>query len=246
MVQDRGYEKAAPFYDLFDNKDNIAFFSHYATKAGEILDIGAGTGRIAVPLAERGACVIAVEPSPAMRTQFRKKLDAHPELQDRVTLIAGTAASFRLDRSVPAAFLSGGFDHFLDPAERLSSLENIGRHLQVGGPFVFDVFLGLMKDSPLTSAGEVKTEDQIIRRFVGSKILPDRRIEVTLVFETYQNGALRDCIKQRSWSGITDRNEIHRLLTQTGFVVKQEYSDYQFTPYQEGDPLLIIETSPEG
>ena len=246
MIEDRGYEKAAPFYDLFDNKDNIDFFSHYATRAGEILDIGAGTGRIAIPLAERGARVIAVEPSPAMRAQFRKKLDTHPELQEYVTLIAGTAASFMLDRSVPAAFLSGGFDHFLDPAERLASLENIGCHLQIGGILVFDVFIGLMRDNPLIPAGEVKTEDQIIRRLVGSKTLPDRRIEVTLVFETYQKEALQDRIEQRSWSGITDRDEIHRLLTQTGFVVKQEYSDYQFTPYQEGDPLLIIEASSEG
>jgi SAM-dependent methyltransferase len=241
MVQDRGYEKAAPFYDLFDNKDNIDFFSHYATRAEEILDIGAGTGRIAIPLAERGARVIAVEPSPAMRAQFREKLDTHPELQEYVTLIAGTAASFTLDRSVPAAFLSGGFDHFLDPAERLASLENIGCHLQVGGILVFDVFIGLMRDNPLTPTGEVKIDDQIIRRFVGSKILPDRRIEVTLVFETYQKGALQDRIEQRSWSGITDRTEVHRLLSQSGFVVTREFSDYQFTPFKTGDPSLIVE-----
>ena len=241
MAQDRGYEKVAHLYDLFDNKDNIEFFSYYATRAGEFLDIGAGTGRIAIPLAQRGARVIAVEPSPAMRTQFRKKLDALHELQDRVTLIAGTAASFRLDRPVPAAFLSGGFDHFLDPAERLASLENIGRHLQVGGVLVFDVFLGLMKDSPLAPADEVKTENQTIRRFVGSKILPDRRIEVTLVFETYQNEALRERIEQRSWADITDRTEVHRLLAQASFVVTHEFSDYQFTPFKTGAPLLIVE-----
>jgi SAM-dependent methyltransferase len=244
-MKDRGYEKSAHLYDLFDNKDNIDFFSRYAKRAGEILDVGAGTGRIAIPLAKHGVRVIAVEPSAAMRNQFQKKLDAHPELRDCVALIVGTAASFKLARSLPAAFLSGGFDHFLDPVERLASLENIGHHLQIGGTLVFDVFLGLMKDSPLIPAGEVKTEDQTIRRLVGSKILPDRKIEVTLVFETYQNRTLRERIEQRSWAGITDRDEIHHLLTQTGFTVKQEYSDYQFTPYREGDPLLILEASPK-
>ena len=241
MIEDQGYEKSAHLYDLFDDKENIGFFSRYATKAGEILDIGAGTGRIAIPLAERGARVVAVEPSPAMRAQFKKKLEAHPELQDRVTLIAGTAASFTLDRSLPAAFLSGGFDHFLDPAERLASLENIGRHLRIGGPFIFDVFLGLMQDSPLTPAGEVEIEDQIVRRSVGAKTLPDRRIEVTLVFETYRNEKLRDRVEQRSWVGITDRAEVHRLLSQAGFVVTREFSDYQCTPFKTGDPLLIVE-----
>ena len=30
-----GYEKVAPLYDLFDTKENIEFFSHYASEAGE-------------------------------------------------------------------------------------------------------------------------------------------------------------------------------------------------------------------
>ncbi|GAH96544.1 unnamed protein product, partial [marine sediment metagenome] len=33
-------------------------------EAGEILDIGAGTGRIAIPLAEKGIKVFCIEPSP--------------------------------------------------------------------------------------------------------------------------------------------------------------------------------------
>lgn len=49
----RGYEKSAHLYDIFDAKDNIDFFAHYASDAGEILDVGAGTGRIAVPMPEK-------------------------------------------------------------------------------------------------------------------------------------------------------------------------------------------------
>ena len=66
MSYREGYEKAAHLYDLFDKKENIEFFYQYAKDAGEILDIGAGTGRIAIPLAERGIKVYCVEPSPAM------------------------------------------------------------------------------------------------------------------------------------------------------------------------------------
>ena len=49
-----GYEKSAHLYDLFDQKENVAFFGRYATPGEEILDVGAGTGRITIPLAERG------------------------------------------------------------------------------------------------------------------------------------------------------------------------------------------------
>jgi SAM-dependent methyltransferase len=38
-----------------------------------VLDIGAGTGRVAVPLARRGCHVVAIEPAPAMLAQLREK-----------------------------------------------------------------------------------------------------------------------------------------------------------------------------
>ena len=50
MSDSSGYEKVAHLYDLFDRKENVEFFFHYASAAGEILDVGAGTGRITIPL----------------------------------------------------------------------------------------------------------------------------------------------------------------------------------------------------
>jgi len=48
MEGNSGYEQCAYLYDLFDRKENIEFFYHYAAQAKEILDVGAGTGRIAL------------------------------------------------------------------------------------------------------------------------------------------------------------------------------------------------------
>ncbi|UCE12404.1 MAG: class I SAM-dependent methyltransferase, partial [Candidatus Heimdallarchaeota archaeon] len=88
MVIDKGYEKAAHLYDLFDTKENISFFHHFGKEAGVILDIGAGTGRIAIPLANRGVKVVCIEPSPAMRNEFLKKLENQSHLSDLITFIA--------------------------------------------------------------------------------------------------------------------------------------------------------------
>ena len=41
--------------------------------------------------------------------------------------------------------------------------------------------------------------------------------------------------------GITDRESVHRLLDETGFSVRREWRDYDFTPYEAGDVLLIVE-----
>ena len=53
MMQDRGYEQAAHLYDLFDAKDNIDFFGHYAAQAGEILDFGASSPITSSPRTKR-------------------------------------------------------------------------------------------------------------------------------------------------------------------------------------------------
>ena len=161
---DRSYGKSAHLYDLFDRKENVEFFYRYGARAGEVLDVGAGTGRIAIPLAERGVKLCCVEPSPAMRREFEKKLARRPELRDAIHLVAGDARSFDVGRTFPAAFLSGCFDHFLDEEERLASLRNVGRHLVTGGVLVFDVFLGLMEDAPLSPAGRAEVGDREIRR----------------------------------------------------------------------------------
>jgi SAM-dependent methyltransferase len=239
--QNRGYEKCAHLYDLFAIKENIAFFLHYGLKAGEILDIGAGTGRIAIPLAKKGVKVFCVEPSPAMREQFEKKLSTLPKLAKNVQLIAGDAKSFKFNRTFPVAILSGIFDHFLNDKERLASLRNIAQHLEPGGKLVFDVGLGYMKDSPLSSAGKVTCGDKEFRRFVGSKLLPNETIDWLLVFEVYQSGKLIEKIEQHSSAGIIDRPKLHRLLKETGFEIKREFGSYDFKEYKKGDLLLIVE-----
>lgn len=240
-MTDRGYELSAQFYDLFDLKQNINFFYFYASQAGEALDIGAGTGRIAIPLAELGCRLVCVEPSGAMREQLEHKLEQQPELRERITIEPTDAASFKLAHTYPLAMLSGSFRHFLNDSERLQVLQNIAAHLKPGGSLVFDVSLGMMSDQPLASAGKVQLEDGEIHRRLATKVLPEGTLQVTLVFETYRNGKMVERIVQGSIQGIVDRPQIHRLLAEAGFSVENEYADYDFRPYEEGDPILMIE-----
>lgn len=236
-----GYEKSAHLYDLFDTKDNIDFFRHYAWEAGEILDVGAGTGRIAIPLARAGIRVYCVEPSPAMRREFLKKLSTEPECTGRIQIAASDAAGFDFGRQFPAVYLSGCFDHFLDDNQRRAALRNISRHLDAGGKLVFDVFTGLMKSRPLQPAGRVVRDDIEYRRLVGSRRMKNDLLKVNLVFEAYRRGKLIERIEEHSPAAIITREQLVRLLKRAGFGIAGEYGGYDFQPYRPGGDLLIIE-----
>jgi SAM-dependent methyltransferase len=240
LAADEGYEESAHLYDLFDDKENLEFFLKYAAEAGEVLDIGAGTGRIAIPLARAGVNMTCVEPSPAMRHEFELKLREEPDLEARITVVEGTCSGFDLGRTFPLVLLSGCFDHFLNDDERLASVGNIARHLIEGGRLIMDSFLGLMGDTPLKPAGEVARDDLVYKRLVAGKVLGDGTRETRLVFETYRDDVLVDRIEVRSLVGVTTRERIHELLAKSGFRVAGEYGDYGCAPY-EGQDLLIVE-----
>jgi SAM-dependent methyltransferase len=240
--EERSYGRSAHLYDLFDDKDNVELFHHYGSLAGEMLDVGAGTGRIAIPLAESGVRLWCVEPSRAMRREFEGKLALRPDLAGRIKLYAGNARSFKLGRTFPAAILSGTYDHFLDDEEQVASLANIASHLGPGGVLVFDVFLGLMQERPLAPAGEVTVGGRVIRRSIGARRVDDQ-IEVTLVYEVLEgsDADLIERIEERGWVGITTREGVHRALDEAGLELRQEFRDYDKKPYQAGDPLLIVQ-----
>jgi len=237
-----GYEYSAHVYDLFDDKNNFDLFLHYGLKTREILDIGAGTGRIAVTMAQKGITVYAVEPSPAMRAQFAEKLTAHPGLAGRINLIASDAASFTFNRLFPAAIMSGVFDHLLSDEQRRAALSNIHRHLKPGGTFVFDLFVGLMDDSELKPAGDVHAGNRRYRRFVGREIKDENIVEIRIVYEVFEDDRLIDTFEEQPLVGVINRSEIHDLLDRCGFDVVDEFSGYDFRPYTESDDILIIET----
>lgn len=54
----------------------LQFLAPWLTPGVTVLDVGAGGGRFALPLAERGVRVVAVEPSPAMAAVLRETAEA--------------------------------------------------------------------------------------------------------------------------------------------------------------------------
>lgn len=241
MRYQSSYEKTAHIYDFFSEQASIDFFCRYATQFGRVLDIGSGTGRIAVPIADTGVTVYCIEPSPAMRREFTRRLSGQKELANRIMLIGGEASSFAFKRTFPFAFMSGVFDHFVDDQSRLQALMNIKDHLEDRGTFVFDVSVKKPGDSPLKAAGNHVIGKIEYARFVSSRMVtPDVR-EVRIVFEVREDGHCVARIEEKGLVGVMSRSKVMDLLATAGFIVNNEYGRFDFTPYHEEDELLMIE-----
>ena len=114
-----------------------------AGPAGRVLELGVGTGRLALPLAERGLAVTGLDASPAMLDRLRAKPGA-----DRLTLVEG-------DMADPAAVATGiaddtfdvvlvGFNTFFNltsEAAQQSCLGGVAALLAPGGRFVLEGFV---------------------------------------------------------------------------------------------------------
>jgi SAM-dependent methyltransferase len=125
----------AVLYDSFNRHgpDNDFYLSLEA-EPRRILDLGCGTGSLALELAERGHHVTGLDPAPGMLAVARAKDRGH-----RVEWVAADARNFSLERHFDLIIMTGHvFQVFLDDRETLAVLENAHRHLAEGGRLVFE------------------------------------------------------------------------------------------------------------
>ncbi|MBN3931211.1 class I SAM-dependent methyltransferase [Streptomyces verrucosisporus] len=105
-----------------------------STLSGPVADLGAGSGRgvRAVASALPGVSVLAVEPSPAMRTALLARLVDDPVLRTTVTVIAADAQTYDFPRS-PRAVLAMNMLGHLAPEQRRRLWAKIAWCLEPGG-----------------------------------------------------------------------------------------------------------------
>ncbi len=134
------------YYDLLRAKDgdralpSPRFFAELVPENGSVLEIGSGTGRITLALAERAAGVWCLDRSVTMRAVLLAKLAQRPHLWDRVTVLAGSALDFALDRTFDLICLAGVLEHVAKD-DRPALFRAIADHLRPGGIAAMDMVL---------------------------------------------------------------------------------------------------------
>jgi len=122
---------------------------------GRALELAIGTGRVAVPLAERGVRVSGIELSPAMLAQLRAK----PGAAD-IEAVEGDMTSTRVDGEFGLTYLVyNTITNLTSQDEQVACFENAARHLAPGGCFLIEVYLPILRLLPPGERFRVLTEE---------------------------------------------------------------------------------------
>jgi SAM-dependent methyltransferase len=153
-VADQGYfgERVAARYDdaswsMFDPAVVGPAVDMLAELAGEgaALEFAIGTGRIALPLAERGVRVVGIDNSAAMLVRLREKPGA-----ERVEALVGDMATTRVDGEFSLVYLVFNTIFNLTSQDgQVACFENAAAHLPSGGRFVIEARVPELQRLPL-------------------------------------------------------------------------------------------------
>ncbi len=140
----RSYETRWP--ELFEPSviDPAVNFLNDLAGTGAALELGIGTGRIALPLSRRGLRVHGIELSPAMVAEMRTKPGAND-----IGVTIGDFATTTVDGTFTLAYLvRNTIMNLTTQDEQVACFRNVAAHLETGGRFVIEVMIPELQRLP--------------------------------------------------------------------------------------------------
>lgn len=232
MAPVSGYDAIAELYDPWSRSvvEDVAFYTEEAAHAqSPVLELGVGTGRIAVPIAAAGVPVIGVDSSPGMLRVCRERAGL-AGVRDRLDLRLGDLrdppVSERLSLVI-CPFRS--YLHLSDDADRLQALRAVHGLLVTGGRLVFDVFAPGDDDIEETQGRWLEREPGIFERAEWDT----RSRTLTLSVRGHRGETTMSLawISQAEWREVLER---------AGFTVDACYGWFDRRPYRGGEDMIWI------
>lgn len=244
------YELTAEFYDQEYGVSyiDILFFSRLAKKyGGPILELGCGTGRIALPLAELGVEVWGLDTSDEMLNVFRRKIESHKRKEElKIKLIKKDMKKFELEKKFNLIFSAGNtFLHLLTRDAQIRTLKCISRHLSDNGVVVIDIFnptpekleggnLYRMNAFPVFYKGEKYLVYSQSKHLSKKKMIIVEKRYVRIL-EGMEGEELRVSFQLR----YIYKHELDNLMNSANLEPVEVYGDYLGNPYDPNSERII-------
>ena len=253
------YDQWAEIYDSVYSyvTDDIPFYVEEAVRAGgPVLELGCGTGRVAIPIADAGVDVVGLDSSPAMLEVARRKIERSNVGASHLTLVEADMRDLAsldtlgaLDKKFGLAIIPfRGFLALLSVEDQIRALDGIKRRLVPGGRLIFNVFVPDV--NMLVQEGDVPyhlrdvTDSETGRRLV---------LWQQSSYDHYnQIASVRIIVEELDDSGAVDRRtykdfqlryahrwEIEHLLTRCGYEVLDLFGDFDRSPFDESSTEMV-------
>ena len=230
-------------YDCLFTEPYMPFWMDLIESYGApVLELGCGTGKITIPIAEAGFEILGVDNSKSMLEHAREKTR---DLEIPIRFAQSDMVDFSLDRKFKTILLpSNNLAHLMDFNQAVSCFARVREHLADEGIFVIDAFvpsLSILTKSPeeeeilskyedpdgngevVVTAKAVYEADTQIRRVTTVQIMPD-------------GSSTEGHLNMRMYFP----QELEALLDFAGFEVLEKYGSYEKDPFSSKSIKQLI------
>jgi len=245
------YETIARFYDAenADVTDDLVLYSELADEAGDpILDVGCGTGRVMLHLAQAGHRVVGLDGAEAMLARGQRKLDLMGDLRARVRFVHGDVLETHLEDEFKLIVVPyNTFMNFSEQAEQLAALRRFREWIAPDGLLALDLpnaaDTAATQDDGALVLERMFTEPDTGRLVMQSVSALDRvtqQLHITWIYDEL----LDDGTVQRTLAPLVLRyilpGEMDLMLAAAGLRRVEYYGEYEQSPLVDGCSRMIV------
>jgi SAM-dependent methyltransferase len=246
----------AEYYDtspvVAGRQHDVAFYLDAARKFGDpVLELGCGTGRVALAIAEAGYRITGLDIAERMLERAEKRRAALPaEVLGRIHFTRGDMTRFDLGAKFRLIIIPfRPFQHLLETQQQIDCLESVRKHLAERGRLIIDFFqtdARRMHDPEFQKehvVAEYNMSDGRRVRLTEHIVAFHRALQCNDVEMIYQV-THRDGRTERLPFAFTlryfFRYEVEHLLARCAFRVTEVYGNFDNSPLRDDSPEMIF------
>jgi SAM-dependent methyltransferase len=240
--------RLAALYDLetaaLERAADVDWFCGLARRTGgPVLELGCGTGRVAVPIAQDGVQVVGLDWSAAMLERAERRAR---RAGVNIRWVEGDMRAFSFEGSFALIFIAFNSFLMLKPDDRWACLARVREHLAPRGRFALDVFQPDPEVIVGKEGGVVDEWERVdpetnrsVRKFSSSRANVDGVTYRMWYDEISDDGAVRR-VEGTTTLHYLYRREAELLFPEAGFQIESLHGDYDGQPADARSRKLLI------
>ena len=197
---------------------------------GPVLEFAIGTGRVAIPLSQRGVQVSGIELSSPMIEQLRRKVD-----EATIPVVAGDMAAAAVTGKFSLVYLIyNTISNLLTQAEQVACFRNAARHLAPGGRFVVELWVPELRSLVPGKRGTVGHVESGYILLDTYDVLNQHVVSHHFRFGEDRRARLFRSPHRYIWPA-----ELDLMAQLAGFELESRTSDWSGAPFTEDSPSHV-------